>query len=189
MTIAFQDGFTDSSIDSIVRWLFVDTYKPLYFEGKEDKVYMAIPIGESSIAHNGLKQGYFTINMRCDSPNVYSPLTESPIYTVVGSKTITVNNGGHFDVFPEISIVKNGSGTITLQNVDDVGNIFEVRDLTNGEDLYINCEKEIIETDIVGMYRYDNIIGEFPRLVYGDNRFVVTGSCTIQFRYKNKYRF
>lgn len=190
MTIAFKNGYTDSSIDSIIRWLFVDSYKPLYFEGKEDKVYMAMPIGESSIAHNGLNQGYFTINMRCDSPNVYSPFIISPLETVTGSKTITVQNNGHFDVYPEISIVKNGSGTITITSVDDgTGNIFEIRDLTNAEDLYINCEKEIIETDVPGEYRYDNIIGDFPKLVYGSNRFVINGSCTIQFKYKNKYRF
>lgn len=189
MTIAFEEDYTDARIDSIIRWLFVNSYKPLYFEGKEDKVYMCLPIGDASIVHNGLNQGYFTIQMRCDSSNVYSPNTTTNLVNVVGTSTITIANNGHFDIYPEISIKKNGIGTVTIESLDDGGSIFEVRDLTNLEDIYINCEKEIIETDAIGVYRYDNIIGEFPRLVYGQNRFKVTGDCQIQFRYKNKYRF
>lgn len=190
MMIAFEVAYTDANIDSIIKWLFVDYYKPLYFEGKESKIYMCMPVDSAQIIHNGLNQGYFTINMRCDSSNVYSPLVNTSIETVTSTpKTITVTSDSHFDVYPEISIVKNGIGTIIIESLDDGGNIFEVRDLTNLEDIYLNCEKEIIETDILGTYRYDKIIGEFPRLIFGANRFKITGACTIQFRYKNKYRF
>lgn len=189
MTIAFVDEYTDEDIDRIIRWLFVDYYKPLFFEGKEEKVYYCLPVDDATIVHNGLKQGYFTITMRCDSSNVYSQFVISNKETVTTSKTITLMNDGHFDVYPEISITKIGAGTITIESLDDFGSIFEVRDLTNQEDIYLNSEKEIIETDIVGVWRYDKIIGEFPRLVYGQNRFKITGSCTIQFRYKSRYRF
>lgn len=189
LTIAFENTFTDNDIDRVIRWLFVDYYRPLYFEGKEDKVYMCMPVDDAKIVHNGLNEGYITLTMRCDSSNVYSPLTVTPLEIVSDSSIITINNDGHFDVYPEISIKKNGAGTIVIENLDDGGSIFEVRDLTDQEDIYLNCEKEIIKTDIVGVYRYDKIIGEFPRLVFGTNRMKITGDCTIQFRYKNKYRF
>ena len=189
MVLAFEEGYTDETVDAIIRWLFVDYYRPLYFEGKEDKVYMCMPVDSPQIAHNGLNEGYFTLTMRCDSSNVYSPIVTTDLETVIGTKTITIENDGHFDIYPEISIKKNGIGTVTIESLDDDGEIFEVRDLTNQEDIYINSAKEIIETDLMGTYRYDKIIGEFPRLVYGQNRFKITGDCTIQFRFKNRYRF
>jgi phage-related protein len=189
MTVAFESAYTDEDIDSIIRWLFVDYYRPLFFEGKEDKIYMAMPIDDPKIVHNGLNEGYFTLMMRCDSSNLYSPTVTTELETIIDNKTITIFNDGHYDIYPEISFIKNGAGNITIQSLDDDGNIFEVRDLTNLEDIYINCEKETIQTDIIGMYRYDKIIGEFPRILYGENRFKITGSCSIQFRYKIKYRF
>ena len=190
MTVAFDGKFDDAKIDSIIRWLWVDYYKPLYFRGKENRVFYCMPISDSSIVHTGFSEGYFKIKMRCDSSRVYSPDVITTKQTVSSTPvTITVPSDSHFDVYPEISIKKTGAGTVTIESLDDKGNIFEVRDLTNAEDIYINCEKEIIETDIIGMYRYDKIVGYFPKLVYGQNRFKVTGACEIQFRFKNKYRF
>lgn len=194
MVLAFEGQYTDQSIDKVVRWLFKDYYRPLYFEGGEGKVYNCILVDDSTIVHNGLKEGYVRIRMRCDSPNTYSPYIITGKLTVTGSATLTVNNDGHFDVYPEISIKKLGAGSITIESLDDFGSIFEVRDLTNQEDLYINCEKEIITTDIIGVYRFDNVIGDYPRIVCSDdsvqeNRFKITGDCEIQFRFKNRYRF
>lgn len=189
MTIAFENGFDDTMIDNVIKWLFVGSYRPLYFEGKENRVYYCMPIGESTIAHNGLNKGYLTITMRCDSSNLYSQVVTSDLTNVVTESTITLQNDGHFDVYPEISIKKNGVGTIVIESLDDNGNIFEIRDLTNLEDIYLNCEKEIIVSDVPGVYRYDKMNGEVPRLVIGQNRFKITGNCTIQFRYKNKYKF
>jgi phage-related protein len=189
MTLAFERAYTDNDIDAVIRWLYKDYYRPLYFEGKESRVYMCMPVEDSNIVHNGLNEGYVTITMRCDSSNVYSPIVTTPLTTVTTTSTITIQNDGHYDVYPEISIKKNGVGTVVIESLDDGGNIFEVRDLTDQEDIYINCEKEIIETNLIGTYRYDKIVGEFPRLVYGTNRLKVTGACTIQVRYKKKYRF
>lgn len=189
MTIAFEDGYSDENIDAIIRWLFVDYYRPLHFEGKEDRVYMAMIIGSPRIIHNGLNQGYFTVTVRCDSSRLYSPVVLTPLTTVTGTKEITIVSDSHFDIYPEISLLKKGIGHITIESLSDGKSIFEIRNLTNLEDIYLNCEKEIIETDLLGTYRYGNIIGRFPRVKFGENRFSITGDCTIQFRYKNKYRF
>lgn len=191
MTLAFTKSFTDHDLDALIRWLFVDYYRPLYFEGNENRVYMAMFIGEPRISHNGLNEGYISVDVRCDSADIYSQVTLTPTYTVTSAqKTIEIESDGHFDIYPEISIIKKGNGHVTIESLDDDGDIFEIRDLTNEEDIYINCEKEIIETDIIGMYRYDKILGEFPRIIQGQmNRFRITGTCEIQFRYKEKYRF
>ncbi|UGO50798.1 tail protein [Bacillus phage vB_BanS_Sophrita] len=190
MVIAFDGKFTDQQINDFIRWLWTDTYKPLYFEGKENRVYYCMPVDDSSIVHNGMNEGYVTIMMRCNSSQIFSPtITTSTTTVTTTPQTITLNLDSHFDVYPEISIKKNGAGTVTIESLDDGGNIFEVRDLTNLEDIYINCEKEIIQTDIIGVYRYDKIVGHFPRLLYGQNRIKITGACEIQFRYQSKYRF
>ncbi|UUV45938.1 distal tail protein [Bacillus phage vB_BanS-Thrax1] len=189
LTLAFDGKFNDAKIDSIIRWLWVDYYKPLYFKGKENRVFYCMPVEGANIVHTGFSEGYFTLKMRCDSSNVYSPNIITTKETVATTKTINVPSDSHFDVYPEISIKKTGAGVITIESLDDGGSIFEIRDLTNLEDIYLNCEKEIIETDAVGVYRYDKIIGNFPRLKYGQNRFKITGACDIQFRFKNKYRF
>lgn len=191
MTIAFEDRFTDSDIEDIIEWLFPDYYKPLYFESKEDRIFMAMPVSDSSLVHNGLKQGYFTIVMRCDSSYLYSPTILTETYTITPSSPLelTIDNDGHYVVYPEFSLYINNSGHIEIISLDDDGDIFEIRDLVKGEDIYLNSEKEIIETDAIGVYRYDNLIGDFPRLKKGRNRFKISGDCTIQVRYKKRYKY
>jgi phage-related protein len=191
MTIAFEDSFTDETIDNVILWLFKDTYKPLVFEDKPDRVFHCMPVGDSSIVHTGLKQGYITLTMRNKSSRVVSPLVTSPTYDLsnnTGTSNITIANAGHLEIFPEISIEKVGAGNITITKN---GEIFEIRDLTDREQIYVNCEKEIIETDIIGVYRYDKVVGDFHdmALSVGTNTFSVQGTCKITFRYTMKYKF
>lgn len=192
LSIAFTRKFTDEDIDDIIIWLFQDIYRPLYFEDKPNKVFYCMPIGDSAIIHNGLKEGYVTINFRCRSSKIESPVQTTPTHnfssnTESGGK-VTIVNEGHVDIFPEISIEKIGNGHVTIEKD---GEIFEIRDLTNLEKIYVNTEKEIIETDIVGVYRYENVIGDFHDMILsvGSNEFTIKGDCKIAFRYKYKYRF
>lgn len=189
LSIAFENKFTDSDVDKVILWLFKDSYKPFFFEG-QTRIQYAIPSGDSSIIHNGLKQGYVTLTMRTNSSKIYSPKKTTAVETVTTTaKTITYTNSGHVEVLPEISIVKNGAGNLTIQNLDDGGNIFEVSKLAHGEDIYLDSKREIIETDIAGVYHYDDTLGEYPKLVVGTNRWKITGACTISIRYSEKYKF
>src|SRR5574342_1440279 len=49
MVIAFKNDFNQALLNNIVKWLFVDYYKPLYFEGAEDRIVYCMPIGEPRI--------------------------------------------------------------------------------------------------------------------------------------------
>lgn len=190
MTVAFESQWTDTDIDNIIVWLFQDIYKPLFFEDKPSKIYYCMPVGEPRIVHTGLKKGYFTITMRCKSSKIYSPQQTTALYdlSVSSSQTVTISNTGHVDVYPEISITKVGAGNITFTKN---GEIFEVRNLTDQEEIYINCEREIIETDAIGIYRYDDVVGDFYDLALkrGSNTILVQGKCKVQFRYVLKYKF
>lgn len=188
--LAFEGTYTDKMIDDVVRWLFVDYYKPFYFIGSGKIVY-CMPHGDSRIVHNGLNQGYISLTMRCNSSKLYSPITLSEKYTILNGETrvIKLPNKGHSVTYPEISISKIGDGGVKIVNRTDNGNWCEILQLTDLEKIYINCEKELIHTDAIGVYRYDNFFGEFIRLLYGENTLEITGDCEIQFRFQDEYKF
>lgn len=192
MEIAFLETYDDNLINNVIMWLFQDRYKPLFFEDKPGKIYYCMPVDDSNIVHNGLKEGYFTIKMRCDSPYIYSPVYLSNVYDLsknTDKYTVTLENKGHFNLYPEISLKKVGDGDIVFTNVSNGGQILQITGLADGEDIYINCKKEIIESDIPGVYRYDNVAGEFLELPYGINTIEVEGKCSLQFRYQYQYKF
>ncbi len=189
MAIAFTGSFTDEDIDNVILWLFQENYKPLYFENKPNRVFYCMPVGSSSIVHNGLKEGYVTITMRCKSSKIESQTQITDTYDVTATTVhIEIMNNGHVEVFPEISIEKIGNGHITIMKNDK---IFEIRDLSDQEGVYIDTGREIIESDFIGVHRYENVIGEYHdmSLTIGNNDFAVVGSCKIAFRYRLKYRF
>lgn len=192
LTIAFEDGFTDEKLEQVTDWLFKDYYRPLYFVGKENRVFMCMPIDDSSIMHNGVQQGYVNLKMRCNSPYLYSQeITTSN--TTVGATPVevTIESDTHIPVFLELSILKQGTGSVRIETLDSNGVVvdtFLITTLAHLENVYIDGKKELIKSDIVGMYRYDMLVGAFPKIKKGTNKFRITGNCGIQFRYKNKYK-
>lgn len=191
MVIAFEDGYDKKLIDEVVRWLFVDYYKPLYFERAENRVFYCMPNGDSSLVHTGFDKGYFKITMRCNASHSYSPTSKTDEFDLSNGekKVITIDNDGHYITYPEISILKIEDGNITITSNSDGGYLFDIHNLTDQEDIYINCEKEVIESDIIGIYRYNDVFGEYPRLLIGRNNFTIEGKCKIQIRYQNKYKY
>lgn len=59
-------------IRKMARWLFQPYYKPLIFDNNPNRVLYALVEGDSTLLHNGLKQGYVELSIRCDSPYTYS---------------------------------------------------------------------------------------------------------------------
>jgi phage-related protein len=193
MQVGFETQFNDTTVRKVINWLVQDYYKPLYFEGSEGRIFYCMAVGEPRIVHNGMGGGYITITMRCDSPFVYSPVILSQVYNVpaTGALSIEFFNEGYGILYPEFSIKKIGAGAVTFNNITDSNKIFSISDLGDNEDIYINTEKEIIDTDLskLGVYRYDNLSGDFPLFTEGRNVIEVSGECELQIRYQFKYRF
>lgn len=191
LAFAFKDTYDEDLIREVINWLYQDYYKPLYFYEEQSKIYYCTPISDSQIVHNGLKEGYVKIKMRCDSSRVYSPTYLTNEFEVKGSKNriITLENRGDFDIKPEISIKKVGNGNLKIENNLTHGQYFQINNLLDSEDLYINCEREVVETDVPGMFRYNDVLGEYPTLLYGINNLEIQGDCVIQFRYNYEFRF
>ncbi|MFF2090184.1 distal tail protein Dit [Paenibacillus sp. NPDC058174] len=81
VTFAFEEGWDETSLRSIRKWLTEPTYyAPLKFSNNNEKIYYALYVDEPELLHNSLSQGYITINFRCNDAYAYSPLMLSPIY-------------------------------------------------------------------------------------------------------------
>ncbi len=173
--------------DEIVRWLDVDFYQPLFFSENIDRVFYAMPVEGIDYIHNGIKQGYLSLTMRCDSDNSYSHEIVTPWYELTketGNETITIPNKGHRSFKPEIWIKKTGNGNITINNLSNGDSIFEMKNLKDGEEIYIDCENEIINSSLPDIYRYDDFNNEYLEIVYGNNYLKIDGKMLIKFQYK-----
>lgn len=190
LTFAFKDTWDDKLIREVARWLNQSYYKPLFFSEQPDRIFYCLPVDDISLIHNGLKQGYLSITMRCDSHYSYTPIVKSPVYDFSRTeqeKVITINNYGDLVCKPEVFVTKIGNGDITIRNLSNLGEEFKFTGLLDGESLYIDCDREHIETSLVNTYRYDNFNNKYIRLPENTECYLeVEGSAQIQFRYQLK---
>ena len=185
LNLAFEDSFDEGKINDIIDWLFKDYYRPLYFEGQEDRIVFAMISGESNLIHNGMNQGYFTVTVQTNSPYKFSQLREGRNR----GDSMTLINNGHKTVCPEFSIKKIGDGDLRFE-ID--GRVILIINLTDGEELYIDTLRDKIVTNIIGEYRYDNVtLGELSDLFLdvGSKAYTITGEANISYRYREVYKF
>ncbi|POZ57249.1 hypothetical protein LYSIN_02033 [Lysinibacillus sphaericus] len=73
-TLSFyiDDWVNAQDLRKIARWLFQPYYKPLVFDSNPNRVMYALVEGDSQLIHNGLKQGFVELTIRCNSPYSYS---------------------------------------------------------------------------------------------------------------------
>lgn len=186
LILAFEKDFNSDLIGGIIDWLFKDSYKPLYFEDGLDRIMFSMITGESSLTHNGLKQGYFTVNVETNSAYRYSRKIERKIGV---EKSYRVNNRGHKETYPKYLIEKIGAGDLKL-SVN--GKNVLITNLEDKEVLKIDSLRETIETDIPGAYRYNNIkVGELEDLYFkkGLSDIIITGEADITTEHREIYMF
>jgi len=187
LAFAFLEPWNDQLIDEVIRWLNVDDYRKLFFEADIDRVIYAMPVTDINVMHNGLKQGYLVLTVRCDSAYSYSHTKMTPTYNMLEvdeERDEDIINLGHFDMYPDIEIAKVGDGDLSIFNMSDGNKEFKFTDLKDGERIYVDCMNEIIETSLEDTNRYDNFNDEYLTLIYGKNRLKIKGSCRIRFIYQ-----
>lgn len=189
LSFYFEDTWNDELIDEICDWLDVDYYQQLGFDQNFDRIFYAMPVNDTSLIHNGLKQGYLTLNMRCNSPYAYSRVLEDGFDFTQnnGVNTFSIDNIGRLEIKPVIEISKVGDGSITIRNFSKAYSDFILTDLLDGEVVTIDCEKKYIDSSIVES-RYDNFNQNYLSLPFGVNNLQVTGSCILVIRYQYTYR-
>lgn len=191
LSFYFTDTWDNDKIRQIARWLSVDYYKPLIFSENPDRIFYAMPIQDFKVIHNGLKQGYLTLTMRCNDSYSYSPEYLSPIYDLssntVDGTIIEFENKGDENLYPEMWIEKVGAGDISIINLSNGGKEFRMTGLADAETVYIDNENEDIETDLSQTYRYNNHNGVFVEILkWSVNRLKVVGNAKLRFRYQLK---
>lgn len=111
LSFVLDDWEDRDNLREISRWLFQPYYKPLIFDSNPNRVFYAIVEGDSTLLHNGAKNGYVELNIRCDSPYSYSP--EYNLSNIIFNSTMS-----SVYLFNDISNFDNGihSNTITTSN-------------------------------------------------------------------------
>lgn len=188
LSFTFKDKYDEQKIRKVARWLNPDYYKPFYTTDNVNRIFYCMPIDNSKLIHNGLKQGYLELTMRCNSPYSYSPTYISPLYdfstNTIDGTPLAFTNSGDVSIYPELSILKVGNGDISIVNKTNGNKEFKFNGLIDGEEIYVNCRQEIIETSLPNEYRYSIFNDEYLELVRGINNLLVVGNCKIQIRYQ-----
>jgi phage-related protein len=188
LNFAFSNGWDDTTLSQVKQWLYVDYYKPLIFSESPDRVYYAMVVDAPIITHNGINEGYVTLNFRCNSPFAYSPeiMTDWYDFSLSNTNNLILENAGDVVISPEIYITKVGNGDLTINNFN--ANIsMQFTNLLDKEELYVNCDKMYIETSIPNFYRYDSLNDTYLKLAYGQNNIQIIGNCKIKFQYELKF--
>lgn len=189
--IFIEEWAKRDNLRQIARWLYQPYYKPLIMDSNLDRVYYAMLEGDSTLYHNGLKEGYVELSVRCDSPHSYSPLQTSQEYVVDGEKEVFIYNMGDTLVRPKAWIKKIGNGDVKIKNHSN-SQVVIIEELKNKEELFIDFENEEIVSSLeeLAVYRYDNHNNVWLELTdsgHMGNKLVLTGNYTIYFEYKFKY--
>jgi phage-related protein len=187
LTFYYEDHVDENFFGSVKRWLSQSYYTPLTFSENPARTYYAIMVGEPTISHTGLMDGYISATFRCDSPYAYSSLIASPVYSTVNELAFSINNTGDVPCSPTFIVNISSGGTLVIRN-NTTGKFMSFSGLANNEQLTIDCDRQEIQTDIPDIYRYDNLIdGDFFDLVVGENSITISGNIIVQAKYELKY--
>lgn len=179
------------NLRDICKWLITDYYKPLVFESNPTHVYYAICVNASTLSHTA-DNGYFTANFRCSSPYAYSPMITTEEYDLssngVGGTTITLTNYGDMTIYPLITVTMCSGATCSIVNNSDSASTISFATIANDEILELDCENEDVTSSAEPTtYRFDNMTGNFTRLLMGTNSLQVYGNVKIYFQYEYIY--
>lgn len=117
LTFAFKETYDEKKIREIARWLSPDYYKPFYTADNPNRFFYCILVGDSRLIHNGLKQGYVNLQMRCDSPYTYSPvylLNYDLSSNDVAGTEIVFENMGDISLRPEVEFTRAGTEPVDI---------------------------------------------------------------------------
>lgn len=190
MHVLLYEEMDEYQIDEVLSWLMNDYYEEMFFEDEVDKIYYCLPISKPTVTHNGMNQGYITIQMRCFDGFLYSQEIKRTFdlsNNVADGTTVSLVNDGHFEVYPKMTILAKES-TIKVINLK-TNESTEITDLLIGETVNLDNENEEISTDVVGEYRFDNHNEVFVRILKSVNQFKVIGKCVITFEYRYRRKF
>lgn len=124
----------------------------------------------------------FEATVRCDCPYAYS-LPFERTYIIDGTLDIVFHNESSVRDYltPNITIIPNeGISEIKITNHSDDERELVFTNLPTGNiKIHMDNKNKIITEDVFGYNLYDNFNSNFFRLVQGENKISIDGSCTL----------
>jgi hypothetical protein len=183
MFSTLDDNITSAKLQEIANWLFQDSYKEFYSIDNTEKRFWLLATGQTDMNQTIINEGYFEVSFQSFYP--YALTSEStPTYNITSGDTITINNPSNVYTYynPEIEfVVGSGTSTVSFKNTSDSDRTMVFTDLTEGETIYVDCEKKRIISDSVN-YRYNDFNKVWLRLIQGDNSIQITGNVALTIR-------
>ena len=193
----FFKEFSDEKAREVSRLFFQDKYLPL-IPSDTGRIYYCMPSGTPKISYS-LGGGYVSMDMKTFNEYSYSDETILPFDLTGNTKSsITIQLDCDAPVYQTVKIRPLVSGSnIKIENKSVDNKYMEFSTDLNGNQLIANeiitvdCENEIIKTDQLSLYRYDNFSssGDYLKLIPGTNTIEVSGSVILSFKYRKKYLF
>jgi phage-related protein len=117
LSFAFEDTYDEKKIREVARWLCQPYYQPFYTIDNPDRIFYCMVEGDSKLIHNGLKQGYITLTMRCDSPYSYSPKYTKENMNFGKTKTVTLIDGIAFSNGTSHNVKMNSNNELEIDKI------------------------------------------------------------------------
>lgn len=195
-SIVDVDSWDMSTRKSVFEWL----YSPrIYADFKSDddyddveevynKLYKIIFTSPLEFNTSDLTNGYFTLTAQSFPFAFTEVVTQNE--TISSSPTVVnINNptnvrlyDNNFYYYPKLYIDLTGASTsIRIVNTSDSNREFELTNLELLEELYVDNELKVINTDEPNTNRINDLTNkQWFRLVQGDNILNVYSTCTLQ---------
>lgn len=154
--IIMAKGFLEGSnysdlldkLDGLASFLYNDNDQQLILSTKTDRYFMAQYLDYVEIEE---KKDYsiFGLNFTCNDPFAYdtTPDTDLQSSVIVDDATFSISNGGHYYVWPVITITFNQAMShIYIENTSITDNRFDVsKSFVATDELEIDCKNKTIK--------------------------------------------
>jgi predicted phage tail component-like protein len=192
LTFNLQFSCIDVDMDiaklrQIASWLCQSDYKPFISADNPDKIYYIMATNQIDFMTNGMDEGYFEIQFRCQHPYALT-IASTPIYDIVidydapNGQQITINNEDnvHENFYPIYELTLGATPTEVYLYNQTLDEQSEFTELSAGEVLYVDNQKKYLVSS-TGNYRYDKFNKQWLRLAQGNNIIIVGGYCELKF--------
>lgn len=195
LTIFIEEWEERDNLRQIAKWLYQPYYKPLVFSSNLNRIYYAMFTESSTLVHNGGREGYIELNVRCNSPYTYSYPEEIPVIKSRLTSThnrVNIYNTGDIDIKPKMWITKRvDDGNITIENESN-GQVVTINNLQVDEEVFVDFDREDIISSLqyLTVYHYDDHNNVWLELIEdndGENKLKFTGNFDVFFSYEMKY--
>lgn len=101
---------------------------------------------------------------------------------------LVIDNKGDDYLKPELWIAKIENGDLSIINLSNNNAEFKFENLLDEETIYVNNDKEQIETSLGATYRYSSFNDRYLELPVGTNVLRINGNAQLKFRYQYKLK-